>query len=37
MTTGATIDGCVSALLEAGAAGVGVLALARTVRDATDV
>ena len=35
MTTGATIDGCVAALLAAGAGQVSVLALARTVRDAT--
>ncbi|MFO1128961.1 MAG: ComF family protein [Rhodospirillales bacterium] len=37
MTTGATIDGCVAALLAGGARQVSVLALARTVRDATDV
>ncbi len=37
MTTGATIDGCAAALLEAGARGVNVLALARAVQDATGV
>ncbi|MFO1152506.1 MAG: ComF family protein [Rhodospirillales bacterium] len=37
MTTGATTDGCVGALLAAGARQVSVLTLARTVRDATDV
>ncbi len=37
MTTGATVDGCVAALRAAGAAGVSVLALARTVRDDTHV